>query len=190
MSHMLMIQSNASILFLNRIYVYIPIMYNIPMGPLDEAIIHDHTDAVRLLLEHGARKIYDHYVLLSHLASMGNVDIIAMLCDYGLYEGYEQILSQVVYDAVDGLYTNRHATVELLLKCGANVDYKGLMYNTPLRIACYEGDVRMARLLLDHGANPLSGCSFSNTPLDAAIEGEYDDIVEMLLRSSDISKNR
>lgn len=155
-------------------------MYDIPMGPLDEAVIHDHADAVRLLLEHGARKIYDHYVLLSHLASMGNVDIMTMLCDYGLYEGYEDILSSVVYVAINCLYANRYPAVELLLKCGADVDYKGLMYHTPLRIACYKGDARMARLLLDHGANPLSKSSSGITPLDIAIQGKHDDIVEML----------
>jgi ankyrin repeat protein len=154
-------------------------MYEIPMSPLDNAIKHGHIYAVKLLLEHGATRIYDHVSILDDMIARGNITMIDLILTYGIYDDYKITLSSAI-NSIKRSHKNRYEIVELLLKHGADPDYRGLMYHTPLRIECYYGDIKMVKLLLTYGANPLSKCSSGITPLDTAIQGNHHDIVEML----------
>jgi ankyrin repeat protein len=41
----------------------------------------------------------------------------------------------------------------VLIDYKANVNERGLKYNTPLHLACINGDVKLACMLIDHGAD-------------------------------------
>ena len=149
------------------------------MSPLDKAIMHHNIDAARLLLEHGARRIHDHVSILYDVIDHEDIAMIDLLLTYGTYDDYKMTLSSVINYIIKN-HKNKYEMVELLLKYGADPNYKGLMYHTPLRIACYYGNIKMVKLLLAYRANPLSECSSGITPLDTAIQGNHHDIVEML----------
>jgi hypothetical protein len=51
---------------------------------------------------------------------------------------------------------------------------------TALHLACSEGHLEAARLLLEQGADPNAKDRFGSTPLDDAIRGDYTDVVAAL----------
>jgi hypothetical protein len=74
------------------------------------------------------------------------------------------------------------SVVEMFLKLGMNADTPGSQGNRALDLACRNGDVATAALLLDHGANPNLRDKSGTTPLhDAALNGNRE-VIEILLK--------
>ena len=72
---------------------------------------------------------------------------------------------------------------ELLIKRGANIETraKSIFRNTPLQTAMLTGEYNTAKILLDHGADPLVRQSAGITPMhEAALLGRQD-LVQLLL---------
>ncbi|KAJ1467946.1 ankyrin repeat-containing domain protein, partial [Baffinella frigidus] len=91
--------------------------------------------------------------------------------------------------------------VRHLLNSGADVNIRSKAGFTPLAAACREGNLKIAMLLIDHGADVLAittfhivkhllragadvnaKCANGNTPLHAAIENHKLHVVVLLLR--------
>ena len=66
-----------------------------------------------------------------------------------------------------------------------NVDEKDKVGNTLLMRSLLNKNNKMARLLLDYGANPTICSSIDRTALDIAIENGDDEIAELLIQASD-----
>jgi ankyrin repeat protein len=74
----------------------------------------------------------------------------------------------------------RYAAIRRLLKAGALVDYPTQDGSTTLMLAAYNGDVRSAQMLLDHGANPLMTNMEGNDAIKAARAGGHHELAIMI----------
>ena len=80
-------------------------------------------------------------------------------------------------------FAGNEANTELLIRKGAPIEFraKSRFRNTPLQAALLTGQYATAKLLLDHGADPLVRQAKGTTPMhEAAILGRRD-LVELLL---------
>lgn len=75
------------------------------------------------------------------------------------------------------------ARVEALLRSGVDVNTTDGYGRTPLYLAGLVGSRPIAKLLLEHGADPLKGAKWKGQaiPIDVAAENGYTDVVELLL---------
>jgi ankyrin repeat protein len=79
---------------------------------------------------------------------------------------------------------NLHAaTVQTLLRFGADVNIQAASGFTPLMLAAGSGDIGITRALLNSGADPETICRPGTTALVVAIERGYSAIVELLKRA-------
>ena len=83
-------------------------------------------------------------------------------------------------------------TVQVLFKHGVDADTKAGFFGTALQIACFIRSEKIARLLLDHGANVNGTGGWLGSPLMAAIHagntGKSHRIIKLLLeRGADVS---
>jgi ankyrin repeat protein len=79
---------------------------------------------------------------------------------------------------------NLHAaTVQTLLRFGADVNVQAASGFTPLMLAAGSGDLGITRALLNSGANPGTICRPGRTALVVAIERGYTAIVEAIKRA-------
>ena len=77
---------------------------------------------------------------------------------------------------------NHECTVELLLKCGANVNAKCKKGWTPLHLACYNGYIGLVKLLLEFNADISIQDNEGRTPIHVAFNTHREsDIVDLLL---------
>ena len=76
--------------------------------------------------------------------------------------------------------------VDFLLDNGADIDHLGNkqdpdhLFGSAIQQACWKGNLKVMRLLLDRGAKKDLGSHYLGTPLHAAILGKHDDIVSLL----------
>eukprot|EP00928_Gymnodinium_smaydae_P086812 TRINITY_DN71235_c0_g1_i2.p1 TRINITY_DN71235_c0_g1~~TRINITY_DN71235_c0_g1_i2.p1 ORF type:complete len:485 (-),score=55.58 TRINITY_DN71235_c0_g1_i2:97-1551(-) len=119
---------------------------------LHEAVRQAHVPAVRLLLQGRA----DANARCTH-PERG--------CEYPLQ------LAATLPSFLEG--SGRAQTVELLLRAGASPGphRTDVEANTPLHDAARRGDVRVAELLIEHGADPNAVNGFGQMPLQLAIFG-------------------
>uniref|UniRef100_A0A8C9TG42 Euchromatic histone-lysine N-methyltransferase 2 n=1 Tax=Scleropages formosus TaxID=113540 RepID=A0A8C9TG42_SCLFO len=153
--------------------------------PLLEAIVNNHIDVVRYLIQSGACED-DGSTGLHHAAKLGNLEIVNLLLGTG----------QVDINAQDsGGWTpiiwaaeHRHINViRALLNRGADVTLKDKEMNVCLHWASFAGSVEIAELLLNAGC-PLSSVNVhGDTPLHiASREGYLDCVTLFLSRGADI----
>lgn len=89
--------------------------------PIYYATKNDHTDAMRLLLEHGANPNYVDTVskystnesLLHLAASKGNADGVQLLIDYGA-----DVQARDRYGNSPCAYSSSYSVVSILIRCG------------------------------------------------------------------------
>uniref|UniRef100_A0A8C9RZ28 Euchromatic histone-lysine N-methyltransferase 2 n=1 Tax=Scleropages formosus TaxID=113540 RepID=A0A8C9RZ28_SCLFO len=156
--------------------------------PLLEAIVNNHIDVVRYLIQSGACVYHsdDGSTGLHHAAKLGNLEIVNLLLGTG----------QVDINAQDsGGWTpiiwaaeHRHINViRALLNRGADVTLKDKEMNVCLHWASFAGSVEIAELLLNAGC-PLSSVNVhGDTPLHiASREGYLDCVTLFLSRGADI----
>ncbi|KAJ5364602.1 ankyrin repeat domain-containing protein 52 [Penicillium cataractarum] len=72
-------------------------------------------------------------------------------------------------------------TVQLLLECGENPNYRDRDGWSAIHWAAEEGHLEIVRLLLDAGANPNAVSSYGTSPLHCAANGGHVSIVSLLL---------
>ena len=80
-------------------------------------------------------------------------------------------------------YMEHPKVVRLLLEHGAEVNSKNGDGETPLRLVCESGgNLEVAQLLLDHGADPSVRCDYSRDSLYMAIRNGHEGLVQLLLK--------
>jgi ankyrin repeat protein len=74
--------------------------------------------------------------------------------------------------------------VDLLIKHGADPNLETRKWMAPLSVACQQGDLPIARMLVEHGAlvNPTRKARHP-TPIEAAAWHAHEEVVEFLLDS-------
>ncbi|ELU13321.1 hypothetical protein CAPTEDRAFT_47309, partial [Capitella teleta] len=77
-----------------------------------------------------------------------------------------------------------HDCCRVLLSAKANVNAMDIYYNTPLMLACEQGDAGLVEMLLDFEADVRRTNSGRNTALHSAAQWAHEDCARML-----ISKN-
>lgn len=124
--------------------------------PLVHAIIHNHLDCVKRLIEKGA--------LLNPISDTDHAPL-NLACKHGSYAIVELLLTngaRILPDA-EGLYpqhlvarsAKNPSLLGLLKQFGADLDQVDKLYGwTPLVHAASEGNVPCLRALIDEGANP------------------------------------
>lgn len=83
---------------------------------------------------------------------------------------------------------NRQA-VQFLLQKGADTDIECGTYGSALHVACFQGHIDIAELLLGVGATMKCGGKFSS-PLQAAYRGGQEDVALLLLRDISMTKTQ
>jgi len=145
------------------------------LSVLHYACVHGHTEAVRLLLDHGAK---------INPRDGSDASPIHIACEYGHTELVEALLEHGTdvntrdnFD-VTSLHvagkTGRRNIMKLLLSRGADVNARDTHGQTPLHWACIFAWPEITRLLLDAGADPSVLDYGGWTPLRHAMDLDGD----------------
>jgi ankyrin repeat protein len=89
------------------------------------------------------------------------------------------VLSGCATPLYQAIYNNNVPQVQRLLDSGTERD-KGT-YNILLAISAARGELNVAELLIDHGADPNGPSSYMGNPLEWAVRRNYPTIVKLLL---------
>ncbi|XP_023831961.1 histone-lysine N-methyltransferase EHMT2 isoform X1 [Salvelinus sp. IW2-2015] len=157
--------------------------------PLLEAIVNNHVEVTRYLVQSGACVYHteeDGYTGLHHAAKLGSLDIVTLLLETG----------QVDINAQDSggwtpiIWAAEHKHIKViraLLNRGADVTLKDKEMNACLHWASFAGCVTIAEMVLNAGC-PLSSVNMhGDTPLHiASREGFLDCVTLFLSRGADI----
>src|SRR6266702_3947949 len=134
----------------------------------------------QLLLKHGAdvNAQDKNNVTRLHLASHeGQFEIARMLLGHGANPNAVDDQGRTPLhrlSAGDNYGCQELDLVELLLKCGADMNAQDKNNVTRLHLASREGQFEIVRMLLGHGANPKAMNDQGQTPLHLLSEGFYD----------------
>ncbi|MDC0762201.1 ankyrin repeat domain-containing protein [Brevibacillus sp. AG] len=132
---------------------------------LDLAVSNGHLDAARLLLENGANpnlliEIKGGFksTVLQTAVSNGRLDLARLLLENGanpnlLYDQFTIITLAVA--------KNNYDMVNELLKYGAEPDLNYQNFRSPLMRAVQDNRLHIAKLLLEHGADPLLATQYA-----------------------------
>uniref|UniRef100_A0A4W6EPX0 Euchromatic histone-lysine N-methyltransferase 2 n=1 Tax=Lates calcarifer TaxID=8187 RepID=A0A4W6EPX0_LATCA len=155
--------------------------------PLLEAIINNHIEVARYLIQNGACVYHeDGYTGLHHAAKLGNLEIVNMLLETGQVDvnaqdsgGWTPIIWAAEHKHVD--------VIKALLNRGADVTINDKELNVCLHWAAYAGNVDIAELVLNSGCSLASVNMHGDTPLHiAAREGYLECVTLFLSRGADI----
>lgn len=166
-----------------------PLAKDVDAGtPLHVAARNDHQDVAELLLAKGANvnaKDYRGWTPLHDAINNGHKNKRTQLYSYysGVYTSGGAIYGDVAVPSRDKRPEPRYvadpAMVELLLAKGANVNAQDNNGATPLYLAASNGDTNMVALLLNnHAVAGLKG-DLLPSPLSAAAEGGFADVVNL-----------
>jgi uncharacterized protein len=166
--------------------------------PLDWAAVMGSTKVADLLLARGAQGM--NFVAA---ASLGKLELVLDILDSGqpltspakrvatapnddLVADSARAKGDVLSDAFYGACRNGHTAVAaLLLQRGADVNAKGILGGTGLHWAAINGHKDMVAFLISHGADlTIRDAKFDSTPEGWAVEGQHNDIRDLLRRSS------
>uniref|UniRef100_A0A6Q2ZLN3 Euchromatic histone-lysine N-methyltransferase 2 n=1 Tax=Esox lucius TaxID=8010 RepID=A0A6Q2ZLN3_ESOLU len=153
--------------------------------PLLEAIVNNHVDVTKYLVQSGACE-EDGYTGLHHASKLGNLEIVTLLLETG----------QVDINAQDSggwtpiIWAAEHKHIQViraLLNRGADVTLKDKEMNVCLHWASFAGCAEIAEMVLNAGC-PLSSVNMhGDTPLHiAAREGFFECVTLFLSRGADI----
>ena len=151
---------------------------------LHQALGREQTELVALLLGHGARTdAVDTrgFWPIHKAAAAGNVEIL------GLLAGAKSALEPELYGLTPLMFavsSGKPEAVRALVAAGAKVNYasrEGNAGQTALYSAIQTGDLAMARLLLELGADPGAELADGTTLLAMAKNGDQKEIVALLV---------
>ena len=149
---------------------------------LHEAAFSGTLEQVRLLLAGGARVDAtdpDRHTPLMWAAFNGHTPVVRLLLDSGArVDTKDKNGRTALLFASSGPFEE---TVALLLKKGAAVDVQGTLEGfTALMTAAAEGQLRVVRLLLLHGADAALEDSDNDTAESFALQKGHTEVVELL----------
>lgn len=154
------------------------------IAPLSYAAEEGHVDVVGTLLEYGADpNIQDDTEGPLRLAIKNwNERIVTMLKDHGavLDSAVTQVLD-ITDDSQMNTMRTMHTIETLLLREGAGINDKNEDGFTALHICAISGHLEGVELLLNSGADSTIMDNAGATPLDYALEGGYDHVVNAIL---------
>lgn len=154
-----------------------------------QALYDDDADAVKYLLENGPAPNFlvvvggrynNYWIIPLHEAVQKSLEVTKLLLDHGapvdiIYKSSGTALQRAARHCPDDL---KLSMARLLIEYGANVNAKpGFHGTTALIAATRENDMALARLLLDHGADPNE----DSDPLICAAAYGKEDIARLLL---------
>lgn len=148
--------------------------------PLELAVLNNQFEATKLLLENGAKIIFNisdtsKTDILSSACENGNLDIVKLLLKNGYpKDGYNQGLQTAAqYNQVEIL--------QYLISAG--VDINNIFNNdTVLGVASYWGSIDCVKLLVSSGAN-INGSKDLVTPLSKACFSGYAEVAKFLIEN-------
>ena len=105
---------------------------------------------------------------------------------------YPQYTNAICGNAGTALHSASHAgqvqVVRTLLKCGAEVNARGVWDQTPLILASFQGHLDIVQCLLDHGADPNLQNNLQCTALrHAAVIGHLEMVRTLIAHSVDVN---
>lgn len=150
------------------------------MTPLHVAASAGHSAAVRALLKHNAdinaRHPFANTTALHMAAELGRVEVVDELCSSSHRVDVDAVSSLGGTPLHAAAQRNQAAVIEVLGRCGANLEIKMSGDTTALYVAAQEGFVDSIKALVEIGANveaqmPLSEQSPSKELVAASEDG-------------------
>uniref|UniRef100_A0A8C7VU01 Euchromatic histone-lysine N-methyltransferase 2 n=1 Tax=Oncorhynchus mykiss TaxID=8022 RepID=A0A8C7VU01_ONCMY len=156
--------------------------------PLLEAIINNHVEVTRYLVQSGACVYHteDGYTGLHHAAKLGSLDIVTLLLETGQVDINAQ--DSGGWTSIIWAAEHKHINViRALLNRGADVTLKDKEMNVCLHWASFAGCVEIAEMVLNAGCQLSSVNMHGDTPLHiASREGFLECVTLFLSRGADI----
>ena len=149
--------------------------------PLGEAVIAGQIDAVRLLLENGAKpnlRSTDNKLPLE-LVPDENQEIKELLAQYGATDPSDQPFG--AEDLIDAVKAGDLNKICVLIVKGADPDAAGAEGIYPIEIAATAGNMEMVKTLLGGGASVNETNSGPVKPLERALENRHYELFRYLL---------
>ncbi|GAB1205935.1 hypothetical protein APSETT445_004614 [Aspergillus pseudonomiae] len=147
--------------------------------PLEHAAHEGHVEVVKVLLRHGVDPNKSSPLALA--AEMGRVEAAR-----ALLEGGANVEGRNTHNDMDALfnavYRDEALIVGLLIEYGASLERRDDDDMTPLAFAAQVRSVKVAELLLDHGAN-VNALVHGSTALSFAIDEGNVPVVKLLLEN-------
>uniref|UniRef100_A0AAZ3RFD2 SET domain-containing protein n=1 Tax=Oncorhynchus tshawytscha TaxID=74940 RepID=A0AAZ3RFD2_ONCTS len=157
--------------------------------PLLEAIVNNHVEVTRYLVQSGACVYHteeDGYTGLHHAAKLGSLDIVTLLLETGQVDINAQ--DSGGWTSIIWAAEHKHINViRALLNRGADVTLKDKEMNVCLHWASFAGCVEIAEMVLNAGCQLSSVNMHGDTPLHiASREGFLECVTLFLSRGADI----
>jgi ankyrin repeat protein len=148
---------------------------------LHMAVVQNHIDIVRILVEHGAQVNSDTSPPLSLAVSHGHSEITALLLQHGADPNSVDAFG--ITPLLAAIAKRRLDLVQLLLQYKAKVNASTtVLQQTPLFLAILSEQVDMVQLLIEHGADVSVQDPRGCTPLFMAISKNQTAMVHLLLK--------
>ena len=152
--------------------------------PLDEAVLHDHAEAVRFLLAHGADVHYTHPIdgrgPFHEACIKGFSDLLPLLIDAGADPVRRDRSGQTPLDLALA-YKNANV-VGALLKLGSRISESQAAAEEAMETAVLKGQIEIVRTLLEGGFDVNRPTANGTTYLhDAALKNQKR-VAELLIR--------
>ncbi|PWF94104.1 ankyrin repeat domain-containing protein [Spiroplasma poulsonii] len=123
------------------------------------AVLNNHIDIVKLLIENGAEINFGVTTWVNYVKNANSTPLIL-----ASQNGHTEI-------------------VKLLIENGAEINHKNQFGNTPLILASQNGHTEIVKLLIENGAKINHKNQFGNTPLILASQNGHTEIVKLLIEN-------
>lgn len=143
---------------------------NCGQTPLTEAILFKHLDLAKLIVDKGAKSLYE---ALFYAIKSGSLDMVRYLVEHGADVNERDYDTPLMRASECGNLN----IVKYLVECGAKIETP--VCDSALIHAVKHHHLDIVKYLLEHGADPSKQYRWQ-TPLAIAQYAEYQDIVEYL----------
>lgn len=139
--------------------------------PLLRAIQNGHVDVVKILIKYGAdietRSASEYTPLYAAISAESNrIELMSLLLSEGVSVNVKVGLPGYGYQPLhSAIHAGHLDAVELLIKHGADINFRNQVGGTPLHDAAYLARPKIAELLIKYGANVNARDKSEKTPL-------------------------
>lgn len=158
--------------------------------PLMIAAANNHLDTLKLLVQRGASLDVRDYYNRSALflpAQRGHYDIVRYLLAAGVNTDTDQNEGENENNENLLFFVSDPNCAKLLIECGIKVDARYDKGKTSLHYAAERGDIKMAEVLLNHGADIESKDLSGTRPLHVAARGSLETTKFLVERGADVN---